>query len=515
MPSPSATLPLLVYAPDGTSPHVEAIVLTVNDASSVDSLYVKAHQPFYHRGGNEKGRHEGFDVAGAASIQINDGPWVDVRDDNIGCPAQERRHAQCVGGVFSTIRFTIPAGTVRSGTNTIRFQFHGSDGIRSGYRVLGVGFMRPSDPSVQSFDPQQHGAHDPTQLSYDDASTWGPPHGYEAASDAAAGRQWFTSASLLEGPSGRSIQASCGSCHARDGRDLAYFSYSNRTIAARSRFHGLSNDQAQQIAAYIRSIDLKKRDGSTYAPPGSPWDPPYQPGPTLVATGKHPDVSDPVYWAAGAGLDAVLNREADMLPHLFPDGEGGVDYYTTPHGTRALRWHHLHMDSTLNMRAIPLSIQFPDWNNWLPDVHPMDAFPSQWDASRTRAVYEEGLQSVLDTYGGKTDRDALRTIDKEIRRFHNGFTSDLKNAANETDLSENRFSLARLSNHQWLATKAWETFHGHHLEDVADDLVTEVTQFGPTAGFRYRSTERRPPAGAVASSILRGSTPFAGSGPFC
>ena len=470
MPPSPIPLPILVYAPDGTSPHVETIVLNVQDATAVDSLYVKAHQPFYHRGGHESGQHEGFDVAGAASIQINDEAWVDVRDETIGCPSQERRHARCVGGVFSTIRFTLPAPRVHPGANTVRFRFNGSDGIRSGYRVLGVGFMRPSDPAVQWFDPLRHGAHDPTPFVYTDASTWGPPQGYETASDAAAGREWFSSASLLEGPSGRRIQASCGDCHARNGRDLAYFGYSNRTIEARSRFHGLSDDQAYQIAAYIRSLQLKTRDGSPYAPPGTPWDPPYQPGPTLTATGEHPDASDPVYWAAGAGLDAVLNREVDMLPHLFPDGEGGVDYYTTPHGTRALRWRHLHMDSTLNMRAIPLSIQYPDWNNWLPDLHPKDAFPTQWEASRARAAYEGPLRTVLATHSGSTDRQALRAVDREIRRFHNGFTSDLKNAANETNLSENLFSLARLSNHQWLATKAWETFHTHHLEDVADDL---------------------------------------------
>ena len=305
MPSPSATLPLLVYAPDGTSPHVEAIVLTVNDASSVDSLYVKAHQPFYHRGGNETGQHEGFEVEGAASIRLNDGAWVDVTNDNVNCPKSEDNHGQCIGGVFSTVRFTIPAAAVQSGPNQIDFRFNGTDGIRSGYRVLEVGVMRPTDPPVQTFDPQSHGAHDQSQLQYEDFSAWSAPDGYASSNDISTGKDLFKSAALLESIDGNAIEASCSDCHARDGRDLAYFNYSNRAIVARSRFHGLTKTEGKQIATYIRSIQLQKRDGSTYDAPGTPWDPPYQPGPTLRATGEPPDASNQV-WVVIPGTASCL-----------------------------------------------------------------------------------------------------------------------------------------------------------------------------------------------------------------
>jgi hypothetical protein len=39
-----------------------------------------------------------------------------------------------------------------------------------------------------------------------------------------------------------------------DGRDLKYFNFSNNSIITRSRFHGLTTLQGEQIAAYIRSL---------------------------------------------------------------------------------------------------------------------------------------------------------------------------------------------------------------------------------------------------------------------
>jgi len=162
-----------------------------------------------------------------------------------------------------------------------------------------------------------------------------------------------------------------------------------------------------------------------------------------------------------------------MLRHIFPDGNGGVDRYTTPNGNRALRWHHVHMDSTLNMRELPVSIQFPDWNNWLPDIHPMDAFPSKWDNSAVKSSYQNGLQTALDNYSGGFDDAELTEIEQAVKDFYGAFTSGLRGASNEGNLTENEFGLARLSNHLWVATKAWESFHAHNLENVADEMYSD------------------------------------------
>ena len=98
------------------------------------------------------------------------------------------------------------------------------------------------------------------------------------------------------------IRAHCADCHARDGRDLKYFCFSNASIIARSRFHGLSELEGQQIASYIRSLPVPS--------PGRPWNPPYQPGPGL-------DRQPVANWAAGAGLAWVLDDDSGTLPFIF------------------------------------------------------------------------------------------------------------------------------------------------------------------------------------------------------
>ena len=115
-------------------------------------------------------------------------------------------------------------------------------------------------------------------------------------------------------------------------------------------FHGLTAQQGTQIASYIRSLNLPN--------PGRPWNPPYQPGPGLDSQ----PVTD---WAAGAGLDAVLDSDADMAPYLMPGGS-------------TAGWS---ATSYLNAREIPISFQLLDWNSWLPVVHPMDTFGTAFISS--------------------------------------------------------------------------------------------------------------------------------------
>jgi hypothetical protein len=138
------------------------------------------------------------------------------------------------------------------------------------------------------------------------------------------------------------IHAHCSDCHAQDGRDLKYFNFSSVSIVARSRFHGPSELQGRQIASYIRSLPGPN--------PGRPWNPPYQPGHGL----DDRRVAD---WAAGAGLEWVLDADIDTLPFLFAK--------TGPAGT-------FRAASDLNPREIPIAFQLPDWNHWLPRVHPLD-----------------------------------------------------------------------------------------------------------------------------------------------
>lgn len=477
------TLPIRVYPEDGRSEHVESVDLTVPDPTGVDRLYVQAHQPFHVRTGWKEGVAKGdFEPEGAAEIRVNGGDWIEVRDENVQCAAPEDEYG-CVAGVYSTIRFAVPVEEVRKGANTVEFKFTGTKGVRSGYRVLGVGFMRPSDPGLGEFDPRKHGAHVGEQFVDEDVGTWRAPEGFRNDEAVAAGAELWNKRDTLKEPNGKKITAACADCHAKDGQDLKYFGYSNRVIRARSRAHGLSAEQAGQIAAYIRNVDLKTEDGDAYEAPGRPWNPPYQPGPEGFGPNgdKSPDDADPVYWAAGAGLEWVLDKPReepgtarDMLAYMFPaSGDPtdpqGVDWYQDPiTGERELDWRHVSTDATLNLREMPLAVQFPDWNNWLPKIHPMDAVPDRFVGGEGQRRYREELPDALAS--GELWRvvKATRKMEEDLR-----LKDDVTKHSKPSGLTDNQHAISRASVPQWLAVKFWETFHGRHLQDDVDEAYCD------------------------------------------
>ena len=433
-------LPIRVFPQDGYSQHYETVTVNVSDASNVDRLWVKAH--------NVGGFHGEENLA---SIRINGGSWVDVNDGNVRCRFTAERYG-CIGGALSTVRFTLPASNVVDGANTIDFRFNGSNGLRSGFRILHFDFLN-AGTSLRSFSKEDvgvEGAIDGTEFVYDDPSTWSPPDGYDDPSSIDAGAQLWNERNLLTegGPNSRSIIASCGDCHASDGRDLKYFAYSNESIVSRSRFHGLSAEQGKQIAAYIRSRTLRKEDGSTYEAPGTPWDPPYQPGPGL-------DDKPVQEWAAGAGLEHVLDSNAEMIPHLFPNG---------------INLDDVHTSSTLNVRELPVPIQFADWNTWLPVVHPLDGtiFNQSFQGSELQSIWESGQSLFTDRHDfdptGK--EEAIKSFFNEFDLEAHHYMSDTKSSA---EISTERFDVQR-SVRNWVLVKSWETIHGNNLENDGDQF---------------------------------------------
>jgi hypothetical protein len=499
---------VLVYPEDGRSRHVTSVTVEASDVSGVDSLYFRMHQPFYHVGGNrERDERDGFDVEGAASIRVNGGAWVDIRDRNVDCAYPEDQY-WCVGGTMSTIRFTMPAGAsgaLVNGANTIDFRFNGTDGIRAGYRVLGIGLMTGADPVAHDFDAYDgdyngdgvaDGAIDGTSFVLEDPSTWRAPDG----GDAADGRALWTERNALVDGDGTPITASCADCHFQGGEDLKYFNFSNRSIVSRARFHGLTQAQGKDLAAYIRSLSLETESGRTYEAPGTPWDPPFQPGPRMLGSDRHPDKGPAAYWMAGAGLEWVLEgeREApgterDMLAHIFPeDGDParGVDYIESGPYAGDLNWRRIHADSTLNMRAIPITTQFPDWNAWLPDLHPLDFEPNlastaEWDyiTNEFPAAFESG--NVFDVFR------AVSRARQRMQRF--GWPKGISAAGMIGSPTDNEVALARLSSQQF-RTKILldEAFTHHRFDDAGRENCG-------TKGVEWNSwcEERSVPGGTV------------------
>ena len=264
----------------------------------------------------------------------------------------------------------------------------------SGFRVLAFNLLSAESAS----------AIDADAFIQEDPGTWTPP-----LPDAAlVGKALWENAPLSPGGFKASprIQAHCSDCHARDGRDLKYFCFSNASIIARSRFHGLSDLEGQQIASYIRSLPGPS--------PGRPWNPPYQPGPGL-------DSQPAVNWAAGAGIAWVLDNDEGTLPFIFGakadrSGPGGEAVFG-----KELDWARLlpritpepfRPDGNLNVREIPIAFQLPDWNHWLPQVHPLDA----WGPTFQRSEFFEwyGADGAPQARGARTSSGASKS---SLRNF--------------------------------------------------------------------------------------------------
>ena len=197
-----------------------------------------------------------------ASVQVNSSDWLPLSNDTVSV-AEPGRSYGGIGGGFSTLKMTLPLppDAVVEGTNTLRFRFNHFNGVVSGFRVLAFNLLAVDSKPLL-----------PTSLFVqNDPNSWAPP--LRDSGSIAAGKRLWEGAPLSPGGFKTSplMLANCSDCHARDGRDLKYFSFSPASIIARSRFHGLSELQGQQIASYIRSLPVPS--------PGRPWNPPYQPGP--------------------------------------------------------------------------------------------------------------------------------------------------------------------------------------------------------------------------------------------
>lgn len=301
-------------------------------------------------------RVHGLSYTNKASIQINAGPVIPLNNTTVSVAEPGKLYGG-IGGPLGTLdlSLSLPANLIRSGENTLRFVLNGTDGLSTGYRVLSFNLL--DNASQELLDSSTFTLEDPT--------TWQPPR--NTPSDIATGRQLWYSAALRSSslPTARMMQARCTDCHAHDGRDLKYFNYSNYAITERAKFHGLTEVQGEQIASYIRSLQLPS--------PGRPWNPPYQPGPGRDGTPL-------VEWAAGAGLDAVLARDADALPYIFPNGVSRAP---------------IERDAQLNLREIPVAMQLPDWNHWLPQIHPKDAWGASFISNNAFKLYAgEGTGSL-------------------------------------------------------------------------------------------------------------------------
>ncbi|HEX3351588.1 MAG TPA: hypothetical protein VHS34_02100 [Terriglobales bacterium] len=479
-------LPIEVLGADGTTVS-RNITLQADRAEAVRSLRLQIH---------------GLRYATQASVQVNSSAWIPLNNDTVTITEPGKSYGG-VGGGFSTLVMilSLPKGTVVEGGNQIRFRFNQTDGLVSGYRVLAVNFL--SDEGKKILPPDN--------FVEDAPETWTPPLPDSASIQ--AGRELWLTASLVSSsmPNSPKIQAHCGDCHARDGRDLKYFNYSNGSIVARARFHGLSALQSEQIASYIRSLPLPH--------PGRPWNPPYQPGPGL-------DEQPVSNWAAGAGLTWVLDRDTDALPYLVQQRAGMDAAPPSPAGNapnlsqlvRQITPDIFRPDGNLSARQIPIALQLPDWNEWLPRVHPKDAWGTNFTQSEFAALYDGDANPENTNKLGK--KAPLRTLLGAVQsRGH-----DLRPVASAfVQWSEARRSfLGRFgkaegpwsqeltnkvySTQLWQLVKTWEMMQEFGLEGRGRDM------FGVTADSHTWCNTIPAEAAPAAAHIPNGMAGVGGSG---
>jgi hypothetical protein len=487
-------LPINVIPPDGRGVHVESVSVNITDPSGVEKLYLRAHSLGYKMTvWSENGNVNWDDGEGGsdpndrhdkkASFRINGGNWIDLSNDNVTCLFPESEY-ECVGGAFQTIRLEVPiqeTGSLVAGANQIDFRFNGTEGVTSSYRILELELRKQSGTN----------AIDGTQFKMQDPDNWQAPSGYRDQMHIDEGYQLWTEEGILLDGGGdnisltqKQIGASCANCHALDGRDLQYFNYSNESIIARSRFHGLSEDEGKKIAAYIRSIDLElpnydcDGDGNAEARKtvcgAWPWNPPYQPGPGL-------DDKPVEWWAAGAGVDAVLDHDLDAFPYAQQAfQQGKTDVY-----------------SVLNVREFPLAVQFPDWNSWLPEMAPQDI----WTDFETTLLHDRMLVEIPEALDTPQKIDALvnETAANICAPFLKGLVGLMKNTAEypiaeirpDSGYGNQRYPFNKdtlkgklswfqqdASIRKWHVVRLWELMQKHKLEDLGEELYQPENECG-------------------------------------
>jgi len=479
-------LPIEVMGEAGTTVS-ETVSLTDAQSESVRSLWLHVH---------------GLRYSEQASVQVNTSPWIPIKNDTVAV-AEPGKAFGGIGGGFRTLVLTLPLinGTVLAGTNIIRFRFNQSDGLASGYRVLAWNFLTAAGSKVL-----------PATIFVEDLpESWIAPRP-DAASIRAGQELWHTAALLSSSlPNSPRLQARCADCHAVDGRDLKYFNFSNTSIVARSLFHGLTTLQGEQIASYIRSLPVPN--------PGRPWNPPYQPGPQI-------DEQPISHWAAGAGLEWILEQDTNALPYLLV-GQGKHASSAALHAPlSAFEFRHLatqitpdifHPDGNLNPREVPIALQLPDWSEWLPRVHPKDAWGSAFVGSELATIYDGGVSAQSKPHlkpqaslralltSAQTQDHNFRSITPMFARWSQSRRTFLGRLVKTRTVWSVDLTNKVYSTQLWQLVKTWEMMQEFGLEGRGPDL------FGATTESRTWCNTIPVEAAPVAANIPSGSVGVGGS----
>ena len=359
----SVQFPVEVLGPDQ---HTEEFKFVLND--TLDNIY------------GAKFTIHALNYTNKASISINGSQWIPLNNRTVIFPRKFERLWTGIGGFQNTLTMVVPFSSnniVAGVTNTIKFKFNDITKQTVGYRVLDADIVRRQETAdtekTYTFGWDNHPVYKPafiTNIVYnypavklsttkviDDPKNWTPKSSDPVVIN--QGKDLWFNGNIFE--KGQPLKAKCSDCHFTDGYDLKYFNYSDKSIVARSKYHGLSEQQGLALASYIRSLDVP------YQEKGRPWNPLYQPGPGMS---KVPIDN----WVAGAGMEWVLDDDIKSFKYIFPNGTtNGIVYNGVV--------QPIDFKKTYNINDIPIAMQLPDWNHWLPKAHLKDSAPEIWDWS--------------------------------------------------------------------------------------------------------------------------------------
>lgn len=466
---------------------IESVDLPVTSSANATTIKLTTHRLEWREDGEfatTYGQPNAVRPGSKGSMRLNGGAWLPLTNATVTCEKHEAQFG-CLNGSYATVRIKIPlislgSPGVKTGVNNVEFRFDTTDGISSGWRILNMDIVNSTGDSLLQNDIFED----------DNPDLWTPP--LNNTQDIAQGKILWQTANLTDlgfSNSRHAINGKCASCHFRDASDLAYFNYSNKSIIARSMFHGLSELQAKQIASYVRSIDLKLPQGYTRKDAGRAWNPPYQPGPGL-------DDKPVELWAAGAGLAAVLEDDLQMKHFMFPNGEYKEEI--------------LGANGFLNPRETPQALQYPDWNAWVPAmaIEDMVSDPTQL-ASSPHFTKLKTADDWLTNYRYSDDEwlfeqglwnlKVWRESQFSDGNFVGGFwytDRDQPNRTVELELKQTRYNLAKLA---WFNLRMMEMQLKHKLQDITDraGMMSYVDDNGVThkreipVGYRSWSMPNR------------------------
>ncbi len=397
-PLTSYTMPLEIIGFEGFERSYVVNARASADLSGTERLYLRIHRPAYE--GKAQVRVNGgawTDIKHANVTKLGThANWTGVASLDFGQSLLE-------------LSMALPASLVTTGANTISFRFAKEWRDQSGSRVVEMNLMQPDiavsqvavsgstatvdtatahgyttgdDVRIEAYPGiawRVNGIHtitvvdsdtftftisdsngkqagtknyagvkvaklivDVDDFTWENVNSWTAPTGSNAGNGAT---RWAANDLLSPEFPGQVITASCAECHTKNGLDLKYFNYSNDSIIKRSIFHGYTEQEGKDIAAYIRA--------NTSSNPGRPYNPVYQPCPNATVVSAYD-------WAGACTYRDVLPNNAGMIEELFGSSIEASDWNPTRTGAHFAQQR--------------INLQMLDWNDWLPLLHPKDTY---------------------------------------------------------------------------------------------------------------------------------------------